>query len=53
MGQALKIIGKKGKNLGDAIKVRFDKLAMPVKKALQQLRLFGDDDEDDEALAFL
>ena len=48
VGQALKIIGKKVKNLGDAIKVRFDKLALPVKKALPQLGLFGDDDDEDD-----
>jgi hypothetical protein len=48
VGQALKIITKKVKSLGGAIKVKFDKVATPVKKALPQLGLFGDDDDDDE-----
>eukprot|EP00984_Skeletonema_dohrnii_P004187 scaffold1463_cov101-Skeletonema_dohrnii-CCMP3373.AAC.4 len=50
VGQALKIITKKAKSLGGAIKVKFDKIATPVKKALPQLGLFGgDNDNEDEA----
>ena len=48
VGQALKIITKKVKSLGGAIKVKFDKVATPVKKALPQLGLFGDDGDEDE-----
>jgi hypothetical protein len=48
VGQALKIITKKVKSLGGAIKVKFDKVATPVKKALPQLGLFGDNDDEDE-----
>jgi hypothetical protein len=48
VGQALKIITKKVKSLGGAIKVKFDKVATPVKKALPQLGLFGDDEDEDE-----
>jgi len=47
VGQALKIIMKKVKSLGGAIKVKFDKVATPVKKALPQLGLFGGEDDDD------
>eukprot|EP00986_Skeletonema_menzelii_P019243 scaffold27294_cov200-Skeletonema_menzelii.AAC.1 len=47
VGQALKIITKKVKSLGGAIKVKFDKIATPVKKALPQLGLFGGDDDDE------
>jgi hypothetical protein len=49
VGQALKIITKKAKSLGGAIKVKFDKIATPVKKALPQLGLFGGDNDEDEA----
>jgi hypothetical protein len=50
VGQALKIIMKKVKGLGGIIKLKFDKVAMPVvKKALPQLGLFGgEDDEGDD-----
>ncbi len=48
VGQALKIIMKKAKSLGGAIKVKFDTVATPVKKALPQLGLFGNDDDEDD-----